>query len=350
MELSQDEVVALSGEMDRDGDGEVNYADFRSFVLGAESETFARSASKKKKKKKRRKEEEEEEEEKRRRKKKGAAASSSLARSPEWYDAKLGEIARRIRKQIGGEQWFKFFNSYDSEGNGFLSRAQFREAMDELLLHGPRRRDGEGEGTALTQGDYASLFSAFDANGSGKVSLSEFRKLMEYESQPGVQADALLKQLAIRARRFVRGGGDFSRIFRAFDVSGSGTVTRAQARKGVARLGVRGDEAPNSKEMASLFARFDQDGDGVVSYRDFETALLPRGAARYFGKARGEAKKAVAVRRLCERLRALVRRKAQATSLREAFNHFSAGAAVFTLREFKSGVADLLSSSREVRL
>lgn len=200
IDLSQDEIIALSGEMDRDGDGEIDYADFREFVLGQESETFSSSSKKKGKKKKKSKGKKEE----------GGGggdgdgdrASSSLARSPEWYDSKLGEIARRIRVQLrrdgheGGGQWFRFFNSYDSEGDGLLSRSQFREAMDELLLHGPKRRRGEGEGTALSPGDYASLFSAFDANGSGKISIHEFRKLLEYVSQPAVQADSLIKQVS----------------------------------------------------------------------------------------------------------------------------------------------------------
>ena len=134
-----------------------------------------------------------------------------------------------------------------------------------------------------------------------------------------MQADSLAKQLALKARRFVRAGGDFSRVFRAFDVGGSGTysiyltylsvyptyysptytvpgtVSRSQARKGLAKLGVRGGEAPTRQaiylsiylsnllicltyllltylhptrqELDSLFDRFDLDGDGVVSYR-----------------------------------------------------------------------------------
>ena len=63
----------------------------------------------------------------------------------------------------------QLFDQYDTNGNGFLSRDEFENVVQDLEEEGYMLRDGE-------EAALAALLTALDSNGDGKISWPEFEK------------------------------------------------------------------------------------------------------------------------------------------------------------------------------
>ena len=80
---------------------------------------------------------------------------------------------------------------------------------------------------------------------------------------------------ALVRRRELSGTG-LRRLFRQFDTSRSGRISRSEFRRGLDELGFSATES----EVRELVARFDSDGDGMIDYEEFASFALPSTTTR----------------------------------------------------------------------
>ncbi len=127
------------------------------------------------------------------------------------------------------------FRHADVDGNGMLSRAE-----------------AEGSTPWL-----AGNFDAIDINRDGRISPEEIRAFRRAGRNE-------------RGARGARAGAKFERYFGRADSDGDGSLSRAEAERGLPRV-------------AKKFERIDRDGDGRVTREEMQAWLAARRAARAGG-------------------------------------------------------------------
>ncbi|KAH8068596.1 Ca2-binding protein [Aureococcus anophagefferens] len=126
--------------------------------------------------------------------------------------------------------------------------------------------------------DYARVFDDFDADGSGKLEPREFKRALKALGFEDLGADDVRDAVAA-----FDGGGDGKVDFREFVAFAAGGGREDEADEQAAAssaalddLGFRLDRA----DVDALMARFDRDGDGKVSWKEFVAFADGGGAAR----------------------------------------------------------------------
>ena len=189
------------------------------------------------------------------------------------------------------------FREWDEDGDGSVSKKEFRRAMPLIGLDLPRTEiDG--------------VFDTWDPDGSGEIGLDELNKILRRGGE--VQLDASQKpgakgaigtqsktRHALRRGGGAKGGGaqqaltrsladqegpvDATQLrdilsqnavrvidlFKEWDEDGDGTVSKKEFRKAIPALGV---QAPRV-EIDALFDSFDPDGSGSIEYAEFNKLL-----------------------------------------------------------------------------
>ena len=141
------------------------------------------------------------------------------------------------------------FRSWDDNGDGIVTRAEFHKAMKQLGLQVPK--------DAID-----TIFSRWDKDGGGELSLPEMTKILRMAATTQKGLDRLRKVLTRR-------GLKLSALFREWDTNGDGEIDRDEFRKALKYLGL---DFPKD-QVDACFDSFDRDGSGTISHREFNRIL-----------------------------------------------------------------------------
>ena len=143
------------------------------------------------------------------------------------------------------------FNHFDRKRKGYFGMREFSKGIRSL-------------GIKLSSGDEEKLFDLIDFNTDGKVKFNEFAVFAD-----GAKfADAtsrLRAKIATIAKKW-NGGRDLRKAFDRFDSDGSGAISKREFKKALDSFGLLD---LSSKETDQLIKQFDTDGDGRISFREF---------------------------------------------------------------------------------
>ena len=172
-------------------------------------------------------------------------------------------LLKKMAKQR--EKLLAFFKSWDSNGDGYVSRAEYLKG---LPLVGIMVQDKE-----LCN----SLFDTMDHEGSGRVAITHLQACLQWAGKPGGKGGGLIKihideslplvdqikdALSANAARVID-------LFREFDDDGDGEISILEFQKAMPVLGLPLDR----EQCKELFAAFDGDGGGSISFREFNKLL-----------------------------------------------------------------------------
>ncbi|KAL2335201.1 hypothetical protein Fmac_016414 [Flemingia macrophylla] len=137
----------------------------------------------------------------------------------------------------------------------------------------------------LTQ--YVRVFNHFDENGDGKISPSELRQCVQViggelsleEAEVVVELIDSDKDGLVDLDDFVRFAEegeeeekvkDLREAFKMYEMEGCGYITPKSLKKMLGKLG----ECKSIDECQTMIARFDLDGDRVLSFDEFRVMML----------------------------------------------------------------------------
>ena len=224
------------------------------------------------------------------------------------------ELRRALQKQVlkaTAKRVIDIFNSWDEDGDGIITKREFRKAIIPLL------------NIPAQPGDFDALFDMFDSDGSGEITIQELNQALRRGQ--GVELDSALRagakgkirteaktRIALRKVAAERGsrlgnvdlkqlGADgvpeerrkadavselitraLSKqrarvidLFHEWDEDGDGLVSRAEFYKALPLLGVDASR----KEAESLFNSWDPDESGSITFQELTRALRPAHAS-----------------------------------------------------------------------
>jgi len=173
------------------------------------------------------------------------------------------------------------FKDWDKDGNGKVSKEEFRKAMGLL-------------GFSVPAEDIDALFDSWDPDGSGVLSMGELgEQLSEHKAQLEAQrkARALKKRTQTEEKVLLRGfdvdeDSDKSvaeqlrdalskssarvvDLFKDWDTDGNGKISREEFRKA---MGLLGFSVP-AEDIDALFDSWDPDGSGLLSMGELDKQL-----------------------------------------------------------------------------
>ncbi|RLN39281.1 putative calcium-binding protein CML31 [Panicum miliaceum] len=131
------------------------------------------------------------------------------------------------------------FAAFDKDADGRISAAELRLCMRAAL--------GEG----VTAEDAEALVASVDADGDGLLDEGEFARLVRAEAEGEERRRGL------------------EAAFRMYAVEGEGRITPASLKRMLSRLGARREV----DDCRAMIRRFDLDGDGVLSFHEFEIMM-----------------------------------------------------------------------------
>ncbi|PAN48596.1 hypothetical protein PAHAL_9G393800 [Panicum hallii] len=137
------------------------------------------------------------------------------------------------------------FAAFDKDADGRISAAELRLCMRAAL------------GEDVTAEDAEALVASVDADGDGLLDEGEFARLVRAEA-------ADVKEEEQQRRRGLEAA------FGMYAVEGEGRITPASLRRMLSRLGARREV----DDCRAMIRRFDLDGDGVLSFDEFEIMMM----------------------------------------------------------------------------
>ncbi|PUZ40222.1 hypothetical protein GQ55_9G408100 [Panicum hallii var. hallii] len=137
------------------------------------------------------------------------------------------------------------FAAFDKDADGRISAAELRLCMRAAL------------GEDVTAEDAEALVASVDADGDGLLDEGEFARLVRAEA-------ANVKEEEEQRRRGLEAA------FGMYAVEGEGRITPASLRRMLSRLGARREV----DDCRAMIRRFDLDGDGVLSFDEFEIMMM----------------------------------------------------------------------------
>jgi Ca2+-binding EF-hand superfamily protein len=253
LELQDDYAEALLGALDQNGDGNLDYKEFLTFVMH------------------------------------GADAGEKKAM---WYEA-IGELASLIRHEMhlehpgtGMPRWQmlrRLFEKSDSDGSGMVNKREFSEMLDMM-------------GLELSPKDARALLEALDSNGDGQLSYAEFLQFItaesttprgagsprkgglntsrssRHEKEDAAQAVIALSPSSKAAREGgPRLGRSSARASGEWDGSSSFATKPALERAKARILRLCADKSP--RQLRQLFAAHDRAGNGTIAVQQFRNSL-----------------------------------------------------------------------------
>ena len=213
-------------------------------------------------------------------------------------------VAQQLRNALSKNAMrvIDLFREWDEDGDGTVSKKEFRKAMPLIGLDLPRKEidgvfdtwdpDGSGEigldelNKILRRGAEVSLDASQKAGGKGAISMqSKPKHALRKGGAKGGTQQALARSLAdqegpvdaVQLREILsQNAVRVIDLFKEWDEDGDGNVTKKEFRKAIPALGV---QAPRA-EIDALFDSFDPDGSGSIEYAEFNKLLRrPKTAA-----------------------------------------------------------------------
>ena len=168
-----------------------------------------------------------------------------------------GDVREQLKEALRKDavRVIDLFREWDEDGDGDVSKAEFRKAMPLLGLHVPKK-------------EIDALFDEWDNDGSGTINLKE----LNAQLRASVELDAALQVGAAGEIELTRTQGfklrDASSLGRGtflggIDLEEDGNV-REQLKEALRKNAVR---------VIDLFREWDEDGDGTVSKKEFRKAM-----------------------------------------------------------------------------
>ncbi len=195
----------------------------------------------------------------------------------------------------GAGKVITFFQQLDTDGDGAVTKAEFRRALPLLGYD------------ASDTGAIDDLFDELDLDLSGELRYEELKELLTMDrlAERGLELAAALQDGALgeiettaKNRHSLRHGdvterrgeqrqasvdamretlwqsaGKVTDVFRSLDRDTDGSVTRDEFARGLAQLGYATDDP---ELLGELFDELDSSGDGVIAYDELERLLRPR--------------------------------------------------------------------------
>jgi len=187
----------------------------------------------------------------------------------------------------------KLFEEWDEDGDGTVSKAEFRLAMRSLTAQW---------GLRVSREDIECLFDSLDDSGDGLISYSELkemvreeRALLKAEREGGAdgkqkkrvhtgadkQKPSVIKSLVVPVggklldalrEALERSGRRAIDLFRDWDADGTGMLSRDEFRVALSKLGIQ-PPAVALADIDALFTAMDKDGNGHIEASDMSRAL-----------------------------------------------------------------------------
>ncbi|MCO5597052.1 hypothetical protein L7F22_051126 [Adiantum nelumboides] len=127
------------------------------------------------------------------------------------------------------------FRLFDINNDGFITMEELRTVMSVL-------------GQSFTERELREILRQVDGNGNGTIELEEFSRVIE------------------ASRASFLGPDDISSAFRAFDTNQDGFISSEELLHVLQSLG----ETPSRKDVLDMIEQADQDGDGLLSFPEFQ--------------------------------------------------------------------------------
>ncbi|KAG5181621.1 hypothetical protein JKP88DRAFT_349186 [Tribonema minus] len=166
-------------------------------------------------------------------------------------EAKLRAVL--LQAESMGTSIAEAFTAFDKNGDGAITPSELEEGLRAL-----------GVFSAVPPKEVTHLLQRFDSGGNGKISLAEFMAFLGREYSPTAVAEAKLKKILLKAEK---DGTSLESAFAALDGNRDGVITTKELESAMMTLGVF--DAMSKDQAALLLRRFDLDGDGRVSLREF---------------------------------------------------------------------------------
>ena len=138
------------------------------------------------------------------------------------------------------------FAAFDKDADGRISAAELRLCMRAAL------------GEDVAPEDAEALVASADADGDGLLDEGEFARLVRAEAAGGEEEEERRRRRGLVA------------AFGMYAVEGEGRITPASLRRMLSRLGARREV----DDCRAMIRRFDLDGDGVLSFHEFEIMMM----------------------------------------------------------------------------
>lgn len=220
------------------------------------------------------------------------------------------------------------FQLFDSDGDGFLSHAEFVSALRSL---GDAFADASDE-------DLIALAANMDSNKDGKIDYAEFDAFLTRnqtsEERADVWRDRIKRVIARATEKWVR----VHHVFVQLDSSGDGKLSLDEFETALKQLGISVET--DHKGLRSLLAEFDANHDGQISYQEFIQSL---GISMEQNRAEVIAD---TTKDIVARVREVVKRlEARGVNMDDAFVHFDKdNSGSLSLAEFMEAMNQLLLS------
>jgi Ca2+-binding EF-hand superfamily protein len=168
------------------------------------------------------------------------------------------QLAGEIREVLLNESTNlkTLFTQWDTDGDGVLTKAELWEGITALT------------GKKINRSRLKDLMSIMDADDDGEISLDEFVKIFRAQAT----AASVAKRVAHRLKQQLNmRGKDLNEAFAKFDTDGDKVLSRAELVSGLRSVGIK----LTKKDERDLMSVLDEDGDGEINYAEFvEMATL----------------------------------------------------------------------------
>jgi len=182
-------------------------------------------------------------------------------------DLEEGDASRPVQEQLrhvltsNAVRVIDLFREWDEDGDGTVSKKEFRKAMPML-------------GLEVSKQDINALFDSWDPDGSGMLELGELNKVLRRWGD--VKLDA---KLQAGAAGKILGRSETKHKLRKDSVKDkkgkgalAGVTIEVGSGKGIQEQ-IRDALTHNAVRVIDLFHSWDEDGDGTVSKKEFRKAL-----------------------------------------------------------------------------
>lgn len=160
------------------------------------------------------------------------------------------------------EELKKVFSTFDKNGDGFITRQEFRESLRIFM----------------EEKEIDDIIVKFDSNKDGLIDFDEFclltRECMgggEKKEKAGVNSNE---------RELEELEGNLKEAFDVFDKDNDGLISEEELGFVLNALGLR--EGKKIEECKEMITKVDMDGDGMVDFNEFKIMMKKGGAKLVF--------------------------------------------------------------------